>query len=54
MTASEILLTNNVKMIPDFAGVPMLKTSDVADAIVYIISTPPSVQVKNSFDGVFF
>lgn len=49
MVASELLLTNNIEMTKEFTDVinasPMLNPADVADAIIYIVSTPPNVQV---------
>lgn len=50
MVASELLVTNNIKMSEEltqalFAS-PMLSPNDVADAVIYVLGTPPKVQVS--------
>jgi NADP+-dependent farnesol dehydrogenase len=33
------------EMMKNFADIPFLKSKDIADAVIYVLGTPPHVQV---------
>lgn len=45
---AEMSKTLPPELVKEFANSPMLESEDLASAVLYILSTPPHVQVKKS------